>query len=338
LDIDIHIETWPLARPFRITGQVYEDIKVVVVTLRDGDHVGRGEAAGVDYLGETPEHIAVQIAALRGIFASGMDRARLQSVLPPGGARNALDCALWDIEASQTGCPAWQRANVTAPRPCITTWTIGADTPEAVHRCAKDFGAARALKLKLTGDGLDAERVRAARSARPDAWLGVDGNQGFSRAGLEAMMPVLVEQGVALFEQPLPMERDRDLDGLYSPIPLAADESAQDLASIEWLSPAYSFVNIKLDKCGGLTEALAMVEATRARGMGVMVGNMLGTSLAMAPAFIIGQFCDLVDLDGPILLNQDRRPGANFDRGMIYCPDSIWGGPQAARQQIDHCN
>lgn len=334
MDIDIGIETWPLARPFRITGQVYDDIEVVVVTLRDGAHQGRGEAAGVDYLGETPQTIAHQIEGLRDAFAMGADRQRLQSLLAPGGARNALDCALWDLEAARTGIPAWTCAGMDAPRPCITTWTIGADAPDAVHEQALGFAKARALKLKLTGDGLDAERIRALRSARPDVWLGVDGNQGFTRATLEALMPILVEERVAMFEQPLPIGRDAELDTLHSPIPLAADESAQSLASIGALSPAYSIVNIKLDKCGGLTEALAMVNAIRARGMGVMVGNMLGTSLAMAPAFLIGQFCDVVDLDGPVLLREDRAPGAIFDNGTIDCPGGIWGGAKAPKPQI----
>ena len=326
MQIDIDIEKWPLARPFRITGHVYEDIELVVATVRDGDLVGRGEAAGVDYLGETPGQIAGQIAALRDIFARGIDREALQALLPAGGARNALDCALWDLDASRTGLPVWRRAGIAHPRACLTTWTIGADSPDSVHTLAQNFAEARALKLKLTGDGLDAERIRAVRSARPDTWLGVDGNQGFSRGSVERLMPALVDAGVALFEQPLPAACDRDLESIDSPIPFAADESAQDLASVARLSPAYSMVNIKLDKCGGLTEALAMVEAIRARGMGVMVGNMLGTSLAMAPAFLIGQFCDVVDLDGPVLLRSDRTSRAIYADGTIYCPDSIWGG------------
>lgn len=332
MELDIGIEKWPLARPFRITGKVYDDIEVVVVTLRDGGHVGRAEAAGVDYLGETPQTIARQIEGLRDAVLTGVGRQELQGLLPPGGARNALDCALWDLHAARTGVPVWTCAGMAAPRPRVTTWTIGADTPDAVYDQALGHAKARALKLKLTGDGLDAERIRALRSARPEVWLGVDGNQGFTRATLEAIIPLLVEERVEMFEQPLPMARDAELDSLYSPIPLTADESAQDLASIGALSPAYSIVNIKLDKCGGLTEALAMVKAIRARGMGVMVGNMLGTSLAMAPAFLVGQFCDVVDLDGPVLLREDRAPGAIYEDGMIYCPDRIWGGASAPDQ------
>lgn len=335
MDVEVGIEAWPLTNPFRITGRTYTEIELVVAVVRDGEYEGRGEAAGVDYLGETPASIAAGIEALSAAFANGMSRARLQSLLPAGGARNALDCALWDIEASRSGRPAWLTAGVVRPEPRVTTWTIGADGPDIVAERAMAFGDARAIKLKLTGDGLDAERVRAARAARPDVWLGVDGNQGFSRAALERLLPVLVEAKVALVEQPLPMDRDADLDGFQSPIPLAADESVQGLDSIAGLSNAFSIINIKLDKCGGLTEALAMVEAARARGMGVMVGNMLGTSLAMAPAFIVGQFCDVVDLDGPVLLRSDRAPRADYRDGMIWCPDDIWGGAGSGRVAAD---
>jgi len=326
MEIAVRVESWPLVHPFRITGWTYDAIDVVVAVVRDGDHEGRGEAAGVDYLGDMPADIAATIESTRDAFRGGMDRARLQSLLPIGGARNALDCALWDLEAARSGRPAWQAAGVAAPKPCLTTWTIGAEAPEVVAERAIAYGPARAIKLKLTGDGLDAERVRAARAARPDVWLGVDGNQGFSRDGLERLMPVLVEAGVALIEQPLPLDRDADLDDLVSPIPIAADESVQGLAAIETLSPGFSVINIKLDKCGGLTEALAMAQAARARGLGVMVGNMLGTSLAMAPAFIVGQLCDVVDLDGPVLLTRDRPPAADYSDGMIWCGEHIWGG------------
>lgn len=326
MDIEVRIETWPLANPFRITGRTYTEIELVVAIIRDGEFEGRGEAAGVDYLGETPASIAADIASLREACAAGVDRTRLQSLLPIGGARNALDCALWDIEAARSGCSVWQAARVAAPQPRLTTWTIGADTLDIVAERAIAFAEARAIKLKLTGDGLDAGRVRAVRAARPDVWLGVDGNQGFSRATLEALIPTLAAAEVALIEQPLPMDRDADLEGLYSPIPIAADESVQGLDSISGLTDAFSMINIKLDKCGGLTEALVMVEAARARGLGVMVGNMLGTSLAMAPAFVIGQYCDVVDLDGPVLLQRDRAPCVTYRDGFIWCGEDIWGG------------
>lgn len=325
MEIAAQIETWPLARPFRITGRTYHEIELIVVTVRDGEHVGRGEAAGVDYLGETPAQMLATITATRAAFPAGITREQLQSHLPPGGARNALDCALWELEAARSGAPAWRNAGIVAPKPCVTVWTIGADAPEMVERQAAEFSEARAIKLKLTGDGEDAARVRAVRAARPEVWLGVDGNQGFALPALDRLMPVLVEARVALVEQPLPIGSDALLDDFMSPIPIAADESVQGLAALERLSRGFSMINIKLDKCGGLTEALAMVELARSRGLGVMVGNMLGTSLAMAPGFIIGQFCDVVDLDGPILLQRDRAPGAIFRDGTIWCPDEVWG-------------
>lgn len=325
MEIAAQIETWPLARPFRITGRTYHEIELIVVTVSDGEYVGRGEAAGVDYLGETPAQMLATITATRAAFPAGITREQLQSHLPPGGARNALDCALWELEATQSGAPAWRNAGVVAPKPCVTVWTIGADAPEMVERQAAEFSEARAIKLKLIGDGEDAARVRAVRAARPDVWLGVDGNQGFALPALDRLMPVLVEARVALVEQPLPTGSDALLDDFTSPIPIAADESVQGLAGLEQLSRGFSMINIKLDKCGGLTEALAMVELARSRGLGVMVGNMLGTSLAMAPGFIIGQFCDVVDLDGPILLQRDRAPGAIFRDGTIWCPDEVWG-------------
>ncbi len=323
--IAAQIETWPLARPFRITGRTYHEIELIVVAVRDGEHSGRGEAAGVDYLGETPAQMLATIETTRAAFPAGITREQLQSHLPPGGARNALDCALWELEAARSGRPAWRNTGIVAPKPCVTVWTIGADAPEMVERQAAEFSEARAIKLKLTGDGEDAARVRAVRAARPDVWLGVDGNQGFTLPALDRLMPVLVEARVALVEQPLPTGSDALLDDFASPIPIAADESVQGLAALDRLSRGFSMINIKLDKCGGLTEALAMVELARARGLGVMVGNMLGTSLAMAPGFIIGQFCDVVDLDGPILLQRDRAPGAIFRDGTIWCPDEVWG-------------
>ncbi len=335
MDIQTQIESWPLAKPFRITGRTYTAIDVVTVVVREGRYEGRGEAAGVDYLGETTYSMQRQIAAVTTEFAAGIDRAQLQSLLPPGGARNALDCALWDLEAARSDVPAWRTAGVAALKPCLTTVTIGADMPDNVAQSAAELVGVRAIKLKLNGDGLDAERVWGARAAQPDVWLCVDGNQGFTMGSLDALMPTLVDAGVALIEQPLPTGHDADLETLRSPIRLAADESVQGLASVGGLSDAYSMINIKLDKCGGLTEALAMVDAARARGIGVMVGNMLGTSLAMAPAFIVGQFCEVADLDGSLLLARDRTAGAIYCDGMIAWSDDQWGGAADRRPASD---
>jgi L-alanine-DL-glutamate epimerase-like enolase superfamily enzyme len=189
------------------------------------------------------------------------------------------------------------------------------------------FAGARALKLKLTGDPEDSDRVRAVRLVRPDVWLAIDANQGFTRDFLESIMPTFLEARVELIEQPLPVGREADLDGLQSPIPIAADESAQTLQDLPQLAKRFNIVNIKLDKCGGLTPGLAMARFARDLGMGVMVGNMMGTSIAMAPAFLIGQLCDVVDLDGPLLLRDDRKPSVEYRNGDIWCSDAVWGGP-----------
>ncbi|HZT13506.1 MAG TPA: enolase C-terminal domain-like protein, partial [Candidatus Baltobacteraceae bacterium] len=203
---------------------------------------------------------------------------------------------------------------------------IGSDDPEQMAQRAREFADARALKLKLTGTGQDGACVRAVRAARPDVWLGVDANQGFTRETLGAVMPALVECGVQVIEQPFALDRDADMEGLNSPIPVAADESAQTAEDLPRLAGRFDVVNIKLDKCGGLTAGLAMARRARELGFKVMVGNMAGTSLAMAPAFVLGQLCDIVDLDGPLLFEADRAPSAEYREGRIWCSDSVWGG------------
>ena len=247
-------------------------------------------------------------------------------MLPPGGTRNAVDCALWELEASRSGVPAYRLAGIDAPRPLVTTFTLGADEPEVMAQGARDYAHARAIKIKLTGSlELDVARVRAVRDARPDVWLGVDANQGYVAHDLHALVRGMSEQGVALIEQPLPRGSEVDLEGFESAIPIAADESVLGLDDIAGLVGRFQVVNIKLDKCGGLTEALMMAAEARRLGLGVMVGNMVGTSLAMAPAFILGQLCDVVDLDGPTFLKEDRTPGVEYRDGQIWCPDEVWG-------------
>ncbi|HEY4970051.1 MAG TPA: enolase C-terminal domain-like protein, partial [Steroidobacteraceae bacterium] len=239
--------------------------------------------------------------------------------------RNALDCALWDLEAKLTGRPAWQIAGLERPQRLLTTLTCGAETPEKMAATALGYAQARAIKLKLTGEPVDAERVRAVREARQDVWLGVDANQGFTREFLQWIMPVLVETRVQLIEQPFPIGQESLLDGFQSSIPMAADESVQSLADIAGLVGRFSVANIKLDKCGGLTEGLEMARASRELGLDVMVGNMLGTSLAMAPAFLVGQLCNIVDLDGPVSLKADRAITVDYTEGFIRCPEMLWG-------------
>jgi L-alanine-DL-glutamate epimerase-like enolase superfamily enzyme len=248
-----------------------------------------------------------------------------------GGARNAVDCALWDLEAKQQGTDARRLANLDDTKPLITTFTLGADDPEIMAEGARRYADARAIKIKLTGElDLDVRRVAAIRDARPDVWLGVDANQGFGREDLDELVEELSALGVSLLEQPLRRGAEADLEGFHSPIPIAADESALGLNDVPGLVGRFDVINIKLDKCGGLTEALLIAEEARRRGLGVMVGNMVGTSLAMAPAFIVGQHCDVVDLDGPTFLRKDRSPSCEYRDGTIWCSDAVWGSRAAA--------
>jgi L-Ala-D/L-Glu epimerase len=331
LKLDVATEKLRLRVPFRISGYVFEAQDAVVVTLDDGCHRGRGEASGVYYLGDNMPEMVAAIESHRAAIEAGIDREALQLLLPPGGARNALDCALWDLDAHRSGTPVWQLAGLPAPKPLITTFTLGAEDPGSMAIGAKNYADARAIKMKLTGDlDLDIARVQAVRAARPDVWLGVDANQGYTLDALDALVAALVAAKVSLIEQPLRRGREVDLDGFASPIPLAADESALCLADVPGLAGRFDVVNIKLDKCGGLSEALAMAHAARALGLKVMVGNMVGTSWAMAPAFVVGQLCDVVDLDGPIFLASDRNPPLDYRDGMAWCSDKVWGSSLAA--------
>lgn len=328
LKLSTKIEQWPLVAPFRITGYTWEQLDVLVVTLECDGHSGSGEAAGVYYRADTPAAMVGQLLDLRGRIEAGLTHEDVRKLLPPGGARNALDCALWDLDAKTTGRPVWELAGIKEkPRPLLTTFTCGADTPANMAAAARAYRDARAIKVKLTGEPQDADRVRAIREARPDVWLGVDGNQGFSRESLERIFPTLIEARVKLIEQPFPIGEEALLDDLDSPIPVAADESVQSLADIAPLVGRVNVVNIKLDKCGGLTEGLAMAHEARKLGMDCMVGNMIGTSLAMAPAFLVGQYCKVVDLDGPIFLKADRPVQVRYSDGRIDCPPVVWGSP-----------
>jgi L-Ala-D/L-Glu epimerase len=325
--LDVTIERLPFAAPFRIAGYLFEALDVVIVALDEGAHRGRGEAAGVYYLGDTAPGMAAAIERVRAALEAGADRAALEELLPPGGARNAVDCALWELEAMRAQTPVWRLAGLARPRPLLTTFTLGADAPAAMADAARRLGGARALKLKLTGElALDLERVRAVRGVRPDVWLGVDANQGYEASLLGPLIEALAIERVELLEQPLKRGREADLEGLTSPIAIAADESALTRADLAGLVGRFNVVNIKLDKCGGLTEGLAMAREARRLGLKVMVGNMVGTSLAMAPAFLVGQLCDIVDLDGPTFLAQDRAPSIVYRDGAVWCEGQVWGG------------
>jgi L-alanine-DL-glutamate epimerase-like enolase superfamily enzyme len=325
MHLHIDIERWPLKAPLRITGYSIAETNVIVVTLTEDGLSGRGEAAGVYYLGETPQSMVGQLEGIRPRLAGGVTHDTLCSLLPPGGARNAIDCALWDLEARRRGVPVWELAKLEAPAPLPTTYTVGADTAEAMARTAASYQGARRLKLKLTGED-DVARLRAVRAARPDAWIGVDANQAYDVVELRSVLPELLQADVQLIEQPIRVGRERELAHFDSPIPLAADESVRSIEDLPKAVGLFDVINIKLDKCGGFTHALAMVAEIRRLGMKPMVGCMVGTSLAMSPACLVGAHCDLVDLDGAMLLAEDRQPAAFYEAGTVYCRAG-WGVP-----------
>ena len=326
LDCTLAAESWPLREPFEISRGVMTEIKVLVVRLDDGrGQHGLGEATGVPYKGETTVTMAAQIEAVRGRLHADLSSEELMRWLPPGGARNALDCALWDLRARQAGRRAWQMAGLSRVEPVLTAYTIGLGSEADVRRKIR---AARHLPLlKLKADGTrHLDMVRFAREEHPDARLVIDANQAWSRALLERILPELQAQGVELIEQPVERGHDAQLDGLASPIPLAADESCVDRGSLPALVGRYEYVNIKLDKTGGLTEALALAREAQALGFGLMVGNMGGTSLAMAPAHLIAQDCRYVDLDGPMLMSADRSPAMRYEGAMLDPAEAgVWG-------------
>ena len=326
LALDLRIERFPYHQPFRIAGHVFTETALLVAEISDGEHRGQGEGAGVYYLGDDADHMLAEAEQVRRAIEAGATREELQELLPPGGARNALDCAYWDLEAKRTGRPVWDLAGLSEPRPLRSTLTLGADAPAAMTAASLAIDPQAPVKVKLTGDVEDdAARLAAIRAARPDAWIGVDANQGYRRETLPALLEVLVEHRVAVLEQPLPRGHEADIDGLKRPLPFAADESALSLADTASLVGRFDVVNIKLDKCGGLTEGLAIARQARKLGLEVMVGNMMGTSLSMAPSYLVGQLCDIVDLDGPTFLARDRTPGVRYRDGMIHCPPEVWG-------------
>jgi len=320
------IERWELLEAFATARDSITHIPVLVASLagRDGRR-GWAEAAGVDYDGETPASMAAQLAAVAAALHDDLTGEELLGLLPPGGARNALDCALWDLRAKQSGIAAWQAAGLRPPRPVTTVLTIGLGDEADTRRKARAATHYPILKIKVNAER-HLDIVRIVREECPHARLIVDANQAWSRPLLERLLPRLEELAVELIEQPLPRGEDRALDGLRSSLPLAADESCSDRGSLAALAGRYQYVNIKLDKSGGLTEGLAMVREAQRLGLGLMVGNMCGTSLAMAPAFLIAQACRYVDLDGPLLQRLDRDPPIRFEGGLMHVPErALWG-------------
>ena len=318
-------QSWPLAGAFTISRGSRTTSEVVVAEISDGEHVGRAECMPYARYDETVESVIAEIERFAGPVAEGLDRAALQESLSAGAARNALDCALWDLEAKRKGKPVWQLAGLEAPGPLVTAYTLSLDTPENMAKAAGQNAYRPLMKLKLTGEG-DIARVSAVREAAPDTRLIVDANEGWSLEMVEPFSAELAPLGVEMIEQPIPAAQDSVLADCVHPVPVCADESCHTSADLDALDGRYEMINIKLDKTGGLTEALALRDAARARGMTVMVGCMIGTSLAMAPAVLVAQGAEVVDLDGPLLLAKDQANGLVYEGSTMYPPDAaLWG-------------
>ncbi len=325
MKLHAQIERWPVAGAFTISRGAKTHVDVVVAEIADGDHVGRGEATAIYYHGESAEGVLAQVQAQADAIAGGLTREDLQTRLPRGAARNALDCALWDLQAKKTGMPVWKLAGLPEPVSLVTAFTISLGQPEKMEADARASAHLPLLKLKLAGEG-DEARVAAVRRGAPDARLIVDANEAWTDRDVAAEAAILRTYGVELIEQPVYRGRDDLLDGVTSPIPFAADESCQDRSDLPRLAGRYQAINIKLDKAGGLTEAIALAAEARALGLEVMVGCMLATSLGIAPAFLVSGGARWVDLDGAMLLAKDRPAAMACEDGLLEPPGpELWG-------------
>jgi L-Ala-D/L-Glu epimerase len=321
----VRIERWPIAGSFTISrGAKTEAVTVVAEVSRSG-LIGRGECVPYPRYGETPEATLAALLSMQEPLAAGLDREALQAAMPAGAARNALDCALLDLEAKTSGQRVWNLLGRPAPRACITAYTISLASPEAMAAATAKAKHRPLLKIKLGGDG-DGERIKAVRKAAPQSELIVDANEAWTSGNLEQNLAVCAEAGVTLVEQPLPAGPDEALARIQRPLAVCADESVHDRASLKGLRERYDAVNIKLDKTGGCTEALAMADAAHALGFEIMIGCMVATSLAMAPAMLLAHTARYVDLDGPLLLARDRDDGLRYDGSLVYPPEAaLWG-------------
>ena len=323
--LSARIERWPIAGSFTISRGAKTEAVTIVAEVSRGSHIGRGECVPYPRYGETPEATLATLQAIQEPLSRGLDRQTLQAAMPPGAARNALDCALLDLEAKACGKRAWDLLGRPAPKACITAYTISLGTPEVMAAATAKAAHRPLLKIKLGGDG-DGMRIAAVRKAAPDSELIVDANEAWTPDNLAQNLEDCAEAGVTLVEQPLPAGRDEALGRIRRPIAVCADESVHDRASLSGLRERYDAVNIKLDKTGGLTEALAMADAARALGFEIMVGCMVASSLAMAPAMLLTSQARFVDLDGPLLLARDRDGGLRYDGSLVYPPEAgLWG-------------
>jgi len=323
-EIKVESKSWLLRKPFKISRDVATHAETLLCHISDGTHTGSGEAAGVTYKGETVDSIKTQIKGAMSQIAAGISREQLQQLMPPGGARNAVDCALWDLEAKQSGRTVWQVLD-WQPHAVTTVYTIGMDTPENMQKDAAAHADFPTLKVKV-GIGDPIEQISAIRQGSPDAAIVIDANQAWTVEDLDRFSEGLKRLNVEMVEQPLALDNDEVLRGYESPIPLCADESCDTRADLERLAGLYDIINIKLDKTGGLTEAVALALQAESMGFDLMVGNMLGSSLAMAPAFVIAQRCKYVDIDGPLLQAEDCDHALQYERGQVepFSPQ-LWG-------------
>jgi L-alanine-DL-glutamate epimerase-like enolase superfamily enzyme len=325
LSLTVRTERWPIAGSFTISRGAKTEAEVVLVEVGDGTHTGRGECVPYARYGETVAGVTAALEVMREAVAGGLTRQQLQDAMPAGAARNALDCALWDFDAKASGKPVDMLAGLSEPRPVVTAYTISLDSADAMSEAARKASSRKLLKVKLGGAG-DGERIRAVRAAAPAAELIVDANEAWRPENLARNLAACAEAGVTLVEQPLPANEDAALASIAHPIPVCADESVHDRASLASLAGKYDAVNIKLDKTGGLTEALRMAAEAERLGFSIMVGCMVATSLSMAPAMLVAQRARIVDLDGPLLLARDREHGLRYEASLVYpATSALWG-------------
>lgn len=323
--LSVRRERFAMRGVFTISRGSRTEQDVVVAEIAEGEIAARGECVPYPRYGESVEGVMAAIEAQGAAIAGGLDRDGLLRALPAGAARNALDCALWDLEAKRAKAPVWRLAALPEPKPLVTAYTLSLDTPEAMGVSAAANAHRPLLKIKLGGEG-DTARLEAVRKGAPDAKLIVDANEGWSPEQLPKFLPEMARLGVALVEQPLPAGKDEALSRAAHPVPVCADESCHTSADISKLVGKYDYVNVKLDKTGGLTEAIRLIEAARGAGLGIMIGCMVGTSLSMAPATLLGYAASFVDLDGPLLLAQDRPSGLSYDGSRVSPPlAALWG-------------
>ncbi|WP_375459769.1 N-acetyl-D-Glu racemase DgcA [uncultured Enterovirga sp.] len=325
-ELAVAVERFPIFGTFTIARGSRTEAVVVTATIRDGAATGRGECVPYARYGETVDGVAAAIRDVAGRVAAGMSRSELQEAMPAGAARNAVDCALWDLEAKLTGVPAHVAAGIDRIGPATTAYTISLGSPAEMAEGAAKAAGRPILKIKLGGPDGDVERIAAVRRAAPDATLIADANEGWTAANLETHLAACAAAGFALIEQPVPAAEDEILARIRHDVPICADESLHERGDLARLRGRYDAINIKLDKAGGLTEALALASQAQALGFTIMVGCMLGTSLAMAPAFLLTPSARFVDLDGPLLLAADREPGLSFEGSLVRPPSpALWG-------------